>query len=173
MFNFAKFKIEMILAAVLIAVVGYFMWNYHHKDAVIDKLKTEQVATKIENQVLTNTVEHQEGEKLVNEAVNLAVKKQADNIHVKTDKIQKKTDEKIKDIEHYYDEQPKTPENARAEEIATSTAIIGGMWETYCVAKPDAAECQTKPASDVKPPTEGGVLVLGDVQDLPDLSNVA
>ena len=49
MFSFAKFKVEMILALVLILVVGGFVWSYNSRGEKIDSLKETAVVQQVEN----------------------------------------------------------------------------------------------------------------------------
>lgn len=141
MFDFAKFKLELILGLVLMGFIGYFVWNYNHKDVVIDKLKTAVVAQKIENTGLKDQVQDQKVDASINETVNTQVATETRQLESKVTAIQKKTDTKIAQIEKRHDQQPATPENTAAEDAETSAALIDGMWETYCSAQPDGSGC--------------------------------
>jgi 23S rRNA maturation mini-RNase III len=146
MFNkLAEIKLELILGAIVLAFVGYFVFNYFHKDKVIDQLKTTVIRQKVEDAGLKDQVKNQQASAVIAEAVTTQVKKDAQALQEKGKAIQKKTDTKVAVAEKHYQQLPPTPENTAAEDAATSKAIIDGMWETYCTVKPEAPECSANP----------------------------
>lgn len=140
----SELKMELILAGILALLVSYFVWNYFHKDTVIDRLKETAVVQKIENAGLKEQVSDQETSAVITEKVNTQVKKGSDELRAKAQDVQTKTDTKVAKIEQTYKQLPATPENQVAKEAAKSAAVSEGMWDTYCTVKPDAAECSAK-----------------------------
>lgn len=140
----AEWKLEAALAGILLAIASYFVFNYFHKDAVIDQLKTTVVTQQVENVGLKDQVKDQQASGKIDDAVAVQVKTQVQALQDKGREIFHRTAAKVTAIEKSYEKLPSTDENADKEDKETSVVIIDGVWDTFCTVKPEAPECTGK-----------------------------
>jgi hypothetical protein len=138
----ATFKTKLIIGGIIVLMIigGYLAWNA--RGDKIDTLKDQAVVAKIENGSLKDTVGKQEASGAITEKVETEAVKEVAKVIKKHETIDAKRIAKVKSIEDSFAELPKTPENIKASDTQTSTALIEGLWESYCAeAPPGNAAC--------------------------------
>lgn len=143
-FSGLSFRAWAAIVIVLVAVlaVGGFMWHYNGlQEKVVDNAVT--IATQgvtIESQ--KSAIETDSKIDKINEETQVKVEKEVKRQTRQHEAIQTRVEEQTRDIETRFEQLPVTVENVRQEQQQLSTARIDGLWDAYCAAAPDAAECK-------------------------------
>ncbi len=138
-------KTWLIIAVVLVGAGFYGKYEYdmHQLAKAQGTIKTQGIT--IANQA--DTIKTDGVVAGVKEEVHVAVAAETKTVVAKHKAIAEKAEVVDRQIEQRFDVMPKTATNVIAEQAELSSARIDSVWESYCTASPNSAECQAPATS--------------------------
>ncbi len=153
MFMNPLLDIRIVLFLIVMAVIGYGLWDYHEKEVTIQNLQktvaVDNVAVKADTLSITETAKST----TIDNSVSTALASATTAADTKISNVQQATTTKVATIKTQYKAQPATPANAAAEAAEIDAAQIDGLWSTYCTGTSTDTTCpNTQPPPAVVTP---------------------
>jgi FtsZ-interacting cell division protein ZipA len=135
-----------IVAAIILVVAGV-LWYQHHEVKNLTQQnaadKTTIAAQGAAASEAATTIKNTGAISGFTDQGAQAIEKKTDNNAAQQAQVAQQTDATVAAIKQKYNQQPKTPQAAVAEDKEVAQAQIDGLWQTFCNTAPDqSSDCQ-------------------------------
>ena len=135
-------------ALVAIGILGWYYWNdYKNVKADLETRTSELTQKKAEVKNLAETVKTQAASKKIDDDTQTKVDVGVKEVDKTTTTIADTHARNIKKIQAKYEALPQTDANTKAKEDEISRDRISRLWDVFCIANPEKAQCVPQSAS--------------------------
>lgn len=133
---------------VALGILAWYFWtDYKTVQEDLQRTTNELRDKKAENKNLSDTLKTQQSSKKVDEDTQLKIDNDLKQVDKSTSTIADTHVRNVKKIEQKYEALPQTPANVKAKQDEISRDRVNRLWEVFCIANPDHAQCLPKSAS--------------------------